>query len=135
MFQYFTTISILSFIFVSVSAKPFDLEAFDSIVCDSLPQFSQRIKDQIRDSAKDVQKIIDYVVNGPDRGKTYDELSKFVDKFGARFAGTQTFEDSIDYMVDMLKKDNHENVHTENAPLIPWVYFSQNISFFVILFS
>jgi len=119
-------ISIVSFSLIllrieSASIKRDQRVTFDASVCNSLPQFTDQIRAQIRNSSKDVQRIIDYVVNGPDRGVTYNELSIFVDKFGSRFAGFQTFEDSIDYMLNLLKKDGHENVHTESAPIIPWV--------------
>jgi hypothetical protein len=122
MLKFFITLGILYFIIVKAYSQVVGGVPFDSSVCKSLPQFTQHTKDQIKSFTKDVQKIIDYVVNGADSGKTYDELSIFVDKFGSRFAGTKNYEDSIDYMVDKLKKEHHDNVHTENLTLPnPWV--------------
>jgi hypothetical protein len=94
---------------------------FDSRVCDFVPEFTDQIKNQIKNMSTDVQKIIDFVVNGQDRGVTYNELSYFVDKFGPRLAGTQNLEDAIDYMVDLLTNEEHDNVHTEEAQVPQWV--------------
>ncbi len=122
MLKFLITLGILYFVIAKAYSQVVDGVPFDSSVCKSLSQFTQHTKDQIKSFTKDVQKIIDYVVNGADSGKTYDELSVFVDKFGSRFAGTKNYEDSIDYMVDKLKKEHHDNVHTENLTLPnPWV--------------
>lgn len=43
------------------------------------------------------------------------------DKFGHRLAGSQSLEDSIDYLVDEFQKAGLENVHTEDAPVPHWV--------------
>ena len=53
---------------------------FDDSVCQLVPEFSARIKQEIKNLTNDANKIIDFVVNGPDKGITYKELSKFVDK-------------------------------------------------------
>lgn len=43
------------------------------------------------------------------------------DKFGGRLTGSQNLEDSIDWMLDELKKADLENIHTENATVNHWV--------------
>lgn len=52
---------------------------------------------------------------------TYRELSRFVDKFGHRLTGTKALEESINYMVDVLKKETHDNVYTEDVTVPTWV--------------
>ena len=42
-----------------------------------------------------MERIIQYLTNGAGKGVTYNRLAEFVDKFGNRFTGTQTLEDSI----------------------------------------
>ncbi|XP_054158513.1 uncharacterized protein LOC128956825 [Oppia nitens] len=95
---------------------------FDPIICESLPKLTNnKIRQQISNISPDIQKIIKYVVNGPDSGVTYDELAKFVDQFGPRFTGTASLESSIDYMVDRLKRERHDKVYTENVTVPVWI--------------
>ncbi|CAG2105142.1 unnamed protein product [Medioppia subpectinata] len=93
---------------------------FDAKICDSLPQFDGRLRERIANISTDVQKIIDYVVNGADRGVTYNELAKFVDTFGSRLVGTKNLENAIDYMLDLLKTEGHDNVHGEPCAVPVW---------------
>lgn len=68
-----------------------------------------------------VNKIVNSVTNGVHKGKTYSELSDFVDKFGARQAGTRNLENSIDYLLEKFPKYGLENVHGENVTIPVWV--------------
>ncbi|KAH7960461.1 hypothetical protein HPB49_020004 [Dermacentor silvarum] len=43
------------------------------------------------------------VVHGDEQNVTYEELATFVDTFGARPSGSKSLEDSIDYMLDVLR--------------------------------
>ncbi|XP_054158509.1 uncharacterized protein LOC128956821 [Oppia nitens] len=86
----------------------------------SLPHFNGKLRQQIRSLSSDIQRIIDYVVNGRDSGQTYAELAKFVDWFGPRLVGTSSLESSIDYMVDRLKRERHDKVYTENVIVPVW---------------
>ena len=94
---------------------------FDGKICETIPQFNQKLKDQIRRLSSDAHKIIESVVNGSEKGVTYRELSRFVDKFGHRLTGTKALEESINYMVDVLKKETHDNVYTEDVTVPTWV--------------
>ncbi|KAJ8726846.1 hypothetical protein PYW08_015243 [Mythimna loreyi] len=67
-----------------------------------------------------VQKIIDYVLSGPFKGKTHDELAKFVDTFGARPSGTFDLEKSIDYMIDLTRKEGLNDIVTEELEVPRW---------------
>lgn len=91
------------------------VEADDS--CD-LPQ---ALVEEIRAYGPIVDKIVNSVTEGVHKGKTYDELAEFVDKFGARQAGTQNLEDSIDYLLEKFPKYGLENVHGENVTIPHWV--------------
>lgn len=90
--------------------------------CELDELFQNRYRSQIvKTIAPDVRRIIDYVISQKESGATYESLSYFVDKFGSRLAGTQNLENSIDYMLDWLKRDGHENVHGENVTVPRWV--------------
>nr|XP_049696856.1 carboxypeptidase Q isoform X1 [Helicoverpa armigera] len=64
--------------------------------------------------------ILDYVLNGEFKGKTYDELAKFVDKFGARPSGTEVLEKSIDYMIELSKQEGLNDIVTEDVEVPRW---------------
>ncbi|KAF9415323.1 hypothetical protein HW555_006986 [Spodoptera exigua] len=64
--------------------------------------------------------ILEYVLEGEFKGKTYDELAKFVDKFGARPSGTEVLEKSIDYMIDLTKNEGINDIITEEVKVPLW---------------
>lgn len=68
-----------------------------------------------------VNRIVEAAVNGSYKGVTWQELSDFVDKFGARISGSRALEDSIDYMMDKSKKLKLDNVHGEEVEVPHWV--------------
>lgn len=78
---------------------------------------------EIRGYKDTVNKIIDAVTNGKYKGQTYKELATFVDKFGARQAGSDVLEDSIDYLLELLPSKGYdlESVHGENVTIPHWV--------------
>ncbi|XP_077528539.1 carboxypeptidase Q-like [Haemaphysalis longicornis] len=90
----------------------------DDDPCDSL--LSDELKKEIRGYQTDIDKIIKTVVNGTERNKTYNELAKFVDTYGARPSGSKALEDSIDYMVQLLCDRQLDRVYTEEAPVVHW---------------
>ncbi|KAJ8726845.1 hypothetical protein PYW08_015242 [Mythimna loreyi] len=65
-------------------------------------------------------KILNYVMGGDFKGKTYDELAKFVDTFGARPSGTSELEKSIDYMIDLTRKEGLNDIVTEELEVPHW---------------
>ncbi|XP_058825600.1 carboxypeptidase Q-like [Topomyia yanbarensis] len=73
-----------------------------------------------------VNKIISRIVDGEFAGITWDSLSLLVDTFGARLAGSEQLEKTIDYVVEQMKLDQLENVHTENATVPHWVRGYEN---------
>lgn len=75
---------------------------------------------EIRSYRPIVKKIIHVVVHGAEQNVTYNELASFVDRFGARPSGSKALEHSIDYMVDILRGQRLDSVHTEEASIINW---------------
>ncbi|KAJ0179200.1 hypothetical protein K1T71_004912 [Dendrolimus kikuchii] len=72
--------------------------------------------------------ILDYVLKGDFKSKTYDELSKFVDKFGARPSGSKVLEDSIDYMIELTRKEGISDIVTEELKVSHWVRGEEKIA-------
>lgn len=81
----------------------------------------QEIVEEIATYKPVVQRIVDAALNGVFKGRTWRTLAKFVDRYGSRIAGSDNLERAIDYMVDLLEKNQLENVHTEPAMVPKWV--------------
>lgn len=93
----------------------------DALKCGSDRQFQTHFKPQLKQLSSEVRQIIEHIISPTNAGATYESLAYFVDKFGPRMAGTKQLEDSIDFMLDWLKKDGHDNVHGENVTIPKWV--------------
>ncbi|XP_013161560.1 PREDICTED: carboxypeptidase Q-like isoform X1 [Papilio xuthus] len=78
------------------------------------------LADEIASYDTVVKDIIEYV-SGPFKGKTYDELAKFVDKFGARPSGSKVLEESIDYMIQLTQDEGLTDITLENVEVPHWV--------------
>ncbi|HET6567556.1 MAG TPA: M28 family metallopeptidase [Rhodothermales bacterium] len=52
---------------------------------------------------------------------TYERLAYLTDTFGPRFSGTPSLERAIDWVVEEMKRDGLENVHTEPVMVPHWV--------------
>ncbi|XP_034825738.1 carboxypeptidase Q-like [Maniola hyperantus] len=86
------------------------------------------LADEIASYDTVVKDIIDYVVSGPFKGKTYDELAKFVDRFGARPSGSKVLEDSIDYMIQLTKEEEMKHVITEDVEVPHWIRGTEKLA-------
>lgn len=53
--------------------------------------------------------------------KGWERLAHFCDYFPGRLSGSTNLENGIDWMVEELKKDGFENVHTEEVTVPHWV--------------
>lgn len=82
---------------------------------------SQRLRDEIRSYQPIADRIIEVVLNGEYRGRSFEELAKFVDKYPHRPTGTQNLERSIDYMIEKANKDGLHNVTTQEVPVTQWI--------------
>ncbi|KAL1431898.1 hypothetical protein MTO96_013985 [Rhipicephalus appendiculatus] len=89
--------------------------------CNATQLLSPELVAEIRSYAPVVQNIIDYVLRGPERNRTYEELAKFVDRFGARISGSRNLENAIDYMVELLGRQELDRVYTERVAVPHWV--------------
>lgn len=81
--------------------------------CDALMATRPELVAEIQSHQAVADQIIEYVMNGALKGKTYDEVHDLVDKHPVRFSGYQNLEDSIDYTLNRM-----ENIHgLENGNL------------------
>lgn len=64
---------------------------------------------------------MDTAINGDFKGRTYDELAKFVDKHINRLTGTPELEASIDYMMTKMMMDGLVNVRGEDVTVPRWI--------------
>lgn len=74
----------------------------------------------IRNCSDGVQKLIKLFTKENEKGKTYQEMARFADKFGNRMVGSPQLEQSIDYLVERFKLDHYHDVHTENVQAMRW---------------
>uniref|UniRef100_A0A6P7FLG6 Carboxypeptidase Q n=1 Tax=Diabrotica virgifera virgifera TaxID=50390 RepID=A0A6P7FLG6_DIAVI len=90
-------------------------------------KLSSDLVKEIRSYQGTVNQIINATTKGLFKGKTYDELAYFVDKFGARQSGSQALEDSIEYLLDLMQSTGYdlENVHGENVTIPHWIRGTQ----------
>lgn len=100
-----------------------DSKAYKSLYdldCNEVKEFTTELRDEIRSKAADVNKIIDYVLNGPERHSTYDELAYLCDTFGPRLSGSDSLKDAISYMKDKLRNNIKLEVRAEKAMIPKW---------------
>lgn len=72
--------------------------------------------------------ILNYVLQGDFKGQTYDQLAKFVDKFGARPSGSEVLERSIDYMIELTREEDINDIITEELEVPHWVRGEEKIT-------
>ncbi|OTF78436.1 hypothetical protein BLA29_011868, partial [Euroglyphus maynei] len=108
--SYFLCI-ISAIVVVAVAAAATDSQPFifNGEGCENNHLFQTKFRPQILQLTNDVQRIIDHVMSVNESGRTYRQLAEFVDRFGSRLTGTKNLEDSIDYMMDLLRQEGHDN--------------------------
>ncbi|XP_026491236.1 carboxypeptidase Q-like isoform X1 [Vanessa tameamea] len=72
--------------------------------------------------------IFKYVLDGDFKHKTYDELAKFVDTFGARPSGSQVLEDSIDHMIQLTREEELNDIVTEELEVPHWIRGTEKVT-------
>lgn len=82
---------------------------------------SETLRQEIQNYKPVVNKIIDSIVYGRFRGRTWRTLAYFVDKFGSRIAGSENLENAIDFMLSQSTQIGLENVHGEEAVVPHWI--------------
>lgn len=90
---------------------------------DECSNFPNDLKNEIKAYESLVHIIINEALNGTFKGRTWQELADFVDKFGPRLSGTQILEDSIDYVLNKSRSYDLENVHGEIVKVPHWVRY------------
>ncbi|XP_021955466.1 carboxypeptidase Q [Folsomia candida] len=90
--------------------------------CDALMATRPELVAEIQSHQAVADQIIEYVMNGALKGKTYDEVHDLVDKHPVRFSGYQNLEDSIDYTLNRMENIHGlENVRGEQVLVPHWV--------------
>jgi len=96
------------------------IQTRQAVACDGL--ISQALIDEIRSYQPIADQIIDTILNGPFKGRAYNDLADFVDKYPIRLSGFQNLEDSNDYIMDKMKNDYLlEHVRGEQVSVPHWV--------------
>lgn len=81
----------------------------------------ERMKADVRNHSAVASNILQMFLHGSARNETYEKVADLVDKFGNRPAGSPILESAIDYIVEKLKNESFDNVHTENVTVPHWV--------------
>ncbi|CAH2979585.1 unnamed protein product [Chilo suppressalis] len=108
-------------LFVSANVIPKNSEECRTLLGDHLIE-------EIAGYSKIRDVILNYVLEGDFTSKTYDELAKFVDKFGARPSGTDTLEQSIDYMIQLTHDEGFEDITTEELEVPHWTRGQEEVT-------
>lgn len=93
--------------------------------CSSVTGFTQKLQDQIKSKAEDVQKIIDYLTKGEGKHTTYDELANFVDTFGPRLSGSESLDRAVKYMENKLSTEAKVKTSRAKAMIPKWEVHKQ----------
>ena len=80
-----------------------------------VPACAQTVTDAHRASA---ERLIDAALRD---SAAHRRLSELADRFGHRFTGSASLEQTIDWIVEQMKKDGLENVHAEPVTVTHWV--------------
>lgn len=84
------------------------------------------LKKEIAGYQEIVDKIINEIINGKYKGKTWDSLAELTDLFGPRMSCSDPLEKATDYVVETMKKNGLENVHNENVIAPKWIRGFEN---------
>lgn len=66
----------------------------------------------------DAEKIINAAMKD---NQKFEYLTHFADRFGHRFSGSESLENSIDWIVNEMKKDGFDRVFTQDVKVPHWV--------------
>ena len=81
--------------------------------CSSLAQ-----NKQISDYKSEADKLIEAIMADDE---SFEYLTYFADKFGHRFSGSESLENSIDWILDEMNKDGFDYVGTQKVMVPHWV--------------
>lgn len=93
--------------------------------CNNDEILTQQLKQKINSMSGDVNKIIDLVLDGEEKHKTFEELALFCDKFGPRLSGSKSLEDAISYLEDKMRNHSKLDTVAEKAMIPKWEMIKQ----------
>ncbi|KAG7167434.1 Carboxypeptidase Q-like 1, partial [Homarus americanus] len=106
------------------TSSPPQLEEPKNITTTAAPDqcnLPPELVDEIKSYQDTVDQIIEYVVRGDYKGRTYEVLAELVDTFGPRMTGSGQLEAAIDWMLELSEAEGLENTHTEDVTAPHWV--------------
>lgn len=68
-----------------------------------------------------VERIGEAILNGSYKGIAYNNLTDFVDTYGARLTGSESLEKAIDHVLATMTNIGLDNVHSEDVIAPKWV--------------
>jgi len=90
-------------------------------VCDDT-LISPALREEIANYQPVATQIINYILEGPFKGKAFNEMVRLIDEYPIRLSGEQNLEDSIDHMIDIMTNEmNFDNVRGEQALVPHWI--------------
>ncbi|KAL0839365.1 hypothetical protein ABMA28_016099 [Loxostege sticticalis] len=98
----------------------------ESETCEEL--LDEELKEEIASYGPARDKILKYVLEGEFKGRTFKELTKFINKFGGRLTGTENLENSIDYMINLTIKEDIHNITAETLKVPQWTRGKEEIT-------
>lgn len=108
-------------VIISCDVEDNEIQVDNNYFVNQQCKLSNKLKKEIASYKPIVNKIINAATAGEFKGKTWNYLANFVDKFGNRIAGSDNLENAIDYMLNLSKAHNLENVHGENVSVPHWI--------------
>lgn len=83
-----------------------------------IPQHTEK---EIAGYNETVHKIVGAALNGSFQGKSYKQLSLFVDLFPNRISGSDTLENALTFLEDKMAGAGLTNLHEEKSKTVVWL--------------
>ena len=77
-------------------------------------------KADVASKSGDVARIVAEAVDGDSAGLTFERLAEMTDRFGHRLSGSESLEQSIDWLEAQLLEEGGFEVHTEDVQVPSW---------------
>lgn len=106
--------------FCDLNDNTIDQYAFKSETGETVCKLPDELVKEIASYEETVNKIVNEITAGKFKGKTYDALAELTESFGPRMTCSESLENAINYVVDNMKKEGLENVHTEPVSVPFW---------------
>ncbi|CAG7822930.1 unnamed protein product [Allacma fusca] len=80
----------------------------------------EAISAEVRSYQSTVDTIVQLATQGAFKGKTFEDVAEFVDRFGHRITGSESLESSIDYLENLLRQNGAANIQAEDVEVPDW---------------